>query len=95
MQKIHDGDCRNHERGGSLTHKVINQGYYWPKMFDDAKNYMKKCLQYQRFTLTSNRPSIQCGRASIFQEAPRRVAIKVKTCIGCNLLERPSEYILL
>jgi len=43
MQEIHDGDCENHTRGRSLTHKAINQGYYWLKMFNDAKEYMKKC----------------------------------------------------
>ena len=32
MQEIHDGDCGNHARGHSLAHKIINQGYYWPKM---------------------------------------------------------------
>ena len=30
IQEIHDDDCRNHAGGRSLTHKVINQGYYWP-----------------------------------------------------------------
>ena len=43
MQEICDGDCGNHMGGCSLTHKVINQGYYWPKMFDDDKNYVRKC----------------------------------------------------
>ena len=57
MQEIHDGDCRNHSEGRSLTHKVINQGYYWLKMFNDTKDYMKKCSQCQRFTSASNRPS--------------------------------------
>jgi len=38
MQEIHDGHCGNHSGGRSLTHKVINQGYYWPKMFGDAKD---------------------------------------------------------
>ena len=44
MQEIHDGDCGNHAVGRFLAHKVINQGYYWPKMFDDVKDYMRKCL---------------------------------------------------
>ena len=39
-------------------HKVINQGYYWTKMFNDAKDYMKRCSQCQRFALASNRSSI-------------------------------------
>jgi len=54
MQEIHDGDCGNHAEGRSFAHKAINQGYYWPKMFDNAKKYMKKCPQCQRFTLSSN-----------------------------------------
>ena len=57
MQKNHDGDCENHSGGRSLAHKVINQGYYWPKMFDDAKNYVKKCSDCQRFARALNIPS--------------------------------------
>ena len=40
-----------------LVYKAINQGYYWPKMFDDTKEYVKRCLQCQRFASSSNRPS--------------------------------------
>jgi len=57
MQEIHDGDCGNHSGGRSLTHKVINQGYYWLKMFDDVKDYIKKCPQCQRFAPASDMPS--------------------------------------
>jgi len=57
MQKIYDSDCENHAGGRSLTHKVINEGYYWLKMFDDVEGYVKKCPQYQRFSPVSNRPS--------------------------------------
>ena len=49
MQEIHDSDCENHAGGRSLAHKVINQGYYWPNMFVDAKGYVKKCPQCERF----------------------------------------------
>ena len=44
MQQIHDNDYGKHSGGRSLTHKVINQEYYWFKMFDDTKDYVKKCL---------------------------------------------------
>ena len=57
MQKSHDGDCGNHAGGRSLADKAINQGYYWSKMFGDAKNYVKKCPQCQRFAPASNRLS--------------------------------------
>ena len=56
MKEIHASDRENHVEGRSFSHKVINQGYYWPKMFYDSKEYVKKCQQCQRFTL-SNRPS--------------------------------------
>ena len=34
MQKIHDNDCGNHMKTHFLARKVINQGCYWPKMFE-------------------------------------------------------------
>jgi len=42
MQEIHD-NYENHAGGRSLAHKAINQGDYWPKMFDDAKEHVRKC----------------------------------------------------
>jgi len=60
MQEIHDDNCGNHASGRSLAHKVINQGYYWPKMFEDVKGYVKKCPQCKRFAPASNRLSTDC-----------------------------------
>ena len=57
MQEIHDGDYGNHAGGRSLAHKVINQGYYWSKMFYNAKDYMRKCPQCQMLTPASSQPS--------------------------------------
>ena len=57
MQEIHDGDCENHAGGYSLIHKVINQGYYWHKMFNNTMDFVKRCPQCQIFGLVSNRPS--------------------------------------
>jgi len=37
MQDIYDGDYGNRAGDWSLAHKTINQGYYWLKMFHDAK----------------------------------------------------------
>jgi len=44
-----------------LVYKAIYQGYYWPKMFDDTKEYVKRCLQCQRFASSSHIPSGQHG----------------------------------
>jgi len=49
MQEIHDGECGNYTEERSLTHKAITQEYYWPKMFTDAKGYVKRCPQCYRF----------------------------------------------
>ena len=59
MQETHDGECGNHAGGRSLAHEAINQGYHWPNMFNDAKEYVKRCPQCQRFA-----PS-QAGQAWI------------------------------
>jgi len=45
MQEIHNSDCGNNAGGRSLSHNVINQGYYWHKIFENTKGYMKKYPQ--------------------------------------------------
>jgi len=42
-QEIHDNNYENHAGERPLAHKAINQGYYWTKMIEDAKDYVKRC----------------------------------------------------
>lgn len=56
MAEVHEGICGNHLGGRTLAHKILNAGYYWPKMHEDAKKYVKKCHKCQRFALIPRQP---------------------------------------
>ena len=51
LEELHEGICGSYTGGGSLSHRSITQGYWWPNMQKEAHEYMKKCDQYQRFAL--------------------------------------------
>ncbi|XP_052295784.1 uncharacterized protein LOC127901823 [Citrus sinensis] len=40
MREIHEGICGNHYGAQSLAQKALRQGYYWPTMWEDAKNML-------------------------------------------------------
>ncbi|XP_074346342.1 uncharacterized protein LOC141685117 [Apium graveolens] len=43
LREVHEGICGNHSGGSSLAMKVLRQGYYWPTMKEDAKNFVRAC----------------------------------------------------
>lgn len=47
LREVHEGVCGDHIGAKSLAYKLIRQGYYWPKLFKDAKEYVKKCVKCQ------------------------------------------------
>ena len=49
LEELHEGICGSHTGGRSLSHRVITQGYWWPNMQKEAKEYVKKCDQCQIF----------------------------------------------
>lgn len=50
MREVHEGICGDHMAGKALAHKILRQGYYWPKMHKECKNFTKKCHQCQLFS---------------------------------------------
>lgn len=40
LNELHEGICENHLGGQTLAHYANSQGYYWPTMKNDAKNYV-------------------------------------------------------
>ena len=50
LEELHEGVCVSHTGGRSLSHRALTQGYWWPGMQKEAKEYVKKCDQCQRFT---------------------------------------------
>lgn len=57
LAEAHDGCCGNHSGGRSLAHKLLSQGYFWPYMKNDAKEYAKKCVACQLHGPLINMPA--------------------------------------
>ncbi|XP_022156070.1 uncharacterized protein K02A2.6-like [Momordica charantia] len=45
-REVHEGVCGNHSGARSLPVKVVCQGYYWPMMDRDAKEFVKGQTKY-------------------------------------------------
>ena len=43
LEELHEGICRSHTGGRSLSHQAITQGYWWLGMQKEALEYVKKC----------------------------------------------------
>ena len=43
LKELHEGVCRSHTGGRSLSHRAITQGYWWPGMQKEAQEYIRKC----------------------------------------------------
>ena len=56
LEELHEGVCRSHIRGRSLSHRAITQGYWWLGMQKEAQEYVRKCDQCQRFTPNIHQP---------------------------------------
>ena len=56
LEELHEGICRSHTGGRSLSLQAITQGYWWPGMQKEALEYVKKCDQCQRFAPNTHQP---------------------------------------
>ena len=56
LKELHKGVCESHTGGRSLSHRVITQGYWWSGMQKEAREYIRKCDQCQRFVPNSHQP---------------------------------------
>eukprot|EP00253_Pinus_taeda_P025178 PITA_25178 len=50
LQELHDGPAGGHFRVYTTAHKVNHAGYYWPTLFRDAHEYVRKCPSCQTST---------------------------------------------
>ena len=50
LAELHEGICRNHLGGRTLSHRAHTHGYYWPTMKSDAADYVRKCDPCQRMS---------------------------------------------
>ena len=56
LEELHEGIYGSHTGGRSLSHRALTQGYWWPNMHREAQEYVKKCIQCQRFTTNIHQP---------------------------------------
>jgi len=55
----HDEPCGGHFADKRKTYKILSLGYYWPSLFKDAKQYVRRCDSCQRIgrpTLSNEMP---------------------------------------
>lgn len=43
LKELHDGPAGGHFGGDTTTQKILHARYYWPTLFKDAHDYMRKC----------------------------------------------------
>ena len=47
MQELHDGPAGGHSGADTTAHKIIHARYYWPTLFRDTHEYVRKCQSCQ------------------------------------------------
>ncbi|GKV11424.1 hypothetical protein SLEP1_g22685 [Rubroshorea leprosula] len=50
LREVHEGVYGSHIGARTLAHKVLRQGYYWPNMYKDAIQFIRRCQKCQFFT---------------------------------------------
>ncbi|XP_023911882.1 uncharacterized protein LOC112023510 [Quercus suber] len=49
LEEVHRGICGDHMGSRSLVRKIMQAGYFWPTMQQDASDFVKKCDSCQRY----------------------------------------------
>ena len=49
LNDCHSGACGSHLSGMATTPKIVRAGYFWPLIFKDCNEAVKKCPPYQHF----------------------------------------------
>nr|XP_023904956.1 uncharacterized protein LOC112016665 [Quercus suber] len=49
LREVHEGICGDHAGSRSLVRKIMQTGYFWPTMQDDAAKFVRECDKCQRF----------------------------------------------
>jgi len=47
LQELHGGPAGGHYAGEATAHKILCAAYYWPTLFKDSYDYIRKCQVYQ------------------------------------------------
>ena len=67
LQELHDGPAGGNYAGDATAHKILRAGYYWPTLFKDAHNYVRKCQVCQTAAGRQKKPSLPLQPVTIEQ----------------------------
>jgi hypothetical protein len=67
LQELHDGPAGGHFGGDTTAHKIIHAGYYWPTLFKDAHDYVRKCKICQTASGRQRKPAFPLQPVNIEQ----------------------------
>eukprot|EP00253_Pinus_taeda_P016169 PITA_16169 len=67
LQELHDRPAGGHFGGDTTAHKIIHAGYYWPTLFRDAHEYVRKCLNCQTSSGRQRKPAFPLQPVNIEQ----------------------------
>ncbi|PKA54790.1 hypothetical protein AXF42_Ash000625 [Apostasia shenzhenica] len=59
LERIHSDECGTHAAGQNLALQILRQGYYWPSLHKDAKDFSKRCPQCQIYSNIPKQPASQ------------------------------------
>ena len=57
LWEVHEGVCRSHLGARSLSHKLLQQGYYWPTMYHNSIEYVRRYDRCQRYANIQRQPA--------------------------------------
>ncbi|KAL0413080.1 UNVERIFIED_CONTAM: hypothetical protein Sradi_1509700 [Sesamum radiatum] len=57
LREIHEGMCGNHLGGKALAGKSLRQGFFWPKMLQDAHELVRRCRACQEHANVNHQPA--------------------------------------
>eukprot|EP00253_Pinus_taeda_P036090 PITA_36090 len=66
-EELHDRPAGGHYAGDATAHKILHAGYYWPTLFKDAHNYVRKCQICQTTARRQKKPSLPLQPVNIDQ----------------------------
>ena len=64
LAKLNEGVCGGHTGGRSLAHRAMTQGFWWPRMQNDAAEYMRKCERCKKHAYLIHQPAGQLNPIS-------------------------------
>eukprot|EP00253_Pinus_taeda_P034734 PITA_34734 len=67
LQELHDGPAGGHFGADTTTHKIIHGGYYWPTLFKDTHEYVRKCQSCQTTSGRQRKPAFPLQPVNIEQ----------------------------